>query len=254
MTKEPLGVLIIHGFTSSLDCVRGIREGLAPLDVPATMPVLRGHGADSPEALRGVQWEDWVADAEAALQDLLTEAEKVVVVGHSMGGLVTIWLAADHRDEDVLDSIVLAAPAVLVSSPFAPGRPLAFLAPLVARLLDKYDMPPKYADPSLARYDTNYLWAPMEAIQQFLAFAQAARRRLPEVNVPTRILQSRSDSTVVPKSAEVVYQAIATPPTEKEIIWFERTEHEMFRDCEREAAIQAVVDFVEERRQKELAT
>lgn len=247
MTRQPLGVLIIHGFTSSVDCVRGIEKGLAPLGLPTRVPLLRGHGADSPEALRGVRWRDWVADAEAALQDLLTEVEKAIVVGHSMGGLITIWLAADHRDEASLDSIVLAAPAVQVTSPLAPGRPLSFLVPLAVRLLDKYEMPPTYADPSLARYDTNYPWAPIDAIEQFLAFSGAARRRLPEVDVPTLIMQSRNDSTVAPESAEIVYKAIATPPADKEIVWFQQTEHEMFRDCEREAAIRTVVDFVQRR-------
>ncbi|MEA3375014.1 MAG: hypothetical protein U9R72_02255, partial [Chloroflexota bacterium] len=38
-----------------------------------------------PEALRGVTWSDWVADAELALQALLTGVEQAVLFGHSMG-------------------------------------------------------------------------------------------------------------------------------------------------------------------------
>ncbi|MBN1249677.1 MAG: alpha/beta fold hydrolase, partial [Anaerolineae bacterium] len=173
MTKHPLGVLIVHGFTASLDCVRPIEAGLAPLGLPTRMPVLRGHGAPSPEALRDVTWRDWVTDGEAALQDLLREAERAVVVGHSMGGLVTITLAADHARSGVIDSIVLAAPAVYVTSPVAPGHPLSFLLPVVTRLLRKYDMPPNYADKSLEAFDTNYPWAPIPAVKQFLDFTQA---------------------------------------------------------------------------------
>jgi carboxylesterase len=65
--------------------------------------------------------------------------------------------------------------------------------------------------------------------------------------VPTLILQSRNDRTVTPKSAEIIFHGISTPADQKRIIWFERTEHEMFRDCECEATIGAVVAFVRER-------
>jgi carboxylesterase len=215
------------------------------------MPTLRGHGAESPEALRGVTWRDWVADGEAALRELLTEVEQVIVFGHSMGGLVALTLGAEHGD--VIDSLVVAAAAVQLCSSLAPGRPLHFLAPLVVRFLDRFDMPPVYADPSLAQHDTNYPWAPSAAVLSLLAFIKRTRRRLPEVDVPTLILQSRNDSTVAPESADLIYERIATPPGEKEIIWFEETEHEMFRDCEREAAVAAVVSWVRERSNREQA-
>jgi carboxylesterase len=155
-----------------------------------------------------------VADAEAALKDLLTEADKAIVFGHSMGGLVVLTLAADHPD--VIDSIVVAAAAVQLTSPLAPGRPFHFLAPLVIRLLKKADLPAVYADPALAQYDTNYPWAPADAVASLFEFAKVTRRRLPE-------------------------------PDQKRFVWFEVTEHEMFRDCESEATIGTVVDYVRER-------
>ncbi len=48
-------------------------------------------------------------------------------------------------------------------------------------------------------------WAPMEAIAQMLGFSKQARDRLPEVNVPTLVLQSRADTTVLPVSAGVCW-------------------------------------------------
>jgi carboxylesterase len=244
-SKKPYGVLIVHGFTSSLDCVNGLEAPIQALGLPTRMPTLRGHGAASPEALRSVTWHDWVADAEAALKDLLTEADKAIVFGHSMGGLVTLTLAADHPD--VIDSIAVAAAAVQLTNPLSPGRPLHFLAPLVSRLLKKVDMPPIYADPALAQYDTNYRWAPIEAVNALFDFIEATRRRLPEVRVPALIIQSRKDTTVAPESTEIIYEGISTPPDQKRIVWFEVTEHEMFRDCERDGTIGAVVNYVKAR-------
>jgi carboxylesterase len=242
-------VLIVHGFSSSLDCVNGVEPPLKALGLPTRMPVLRGHGAQTPDALRGVTWPDWVADAEAALQDLLTEAEKAIVFGHSMGGLVTLTLAAEHPDR--IDSIVVAAGAVQLSAIVAPGRPLHFLAPLLVRFLDKWDLPPVYADPELAQYDTNYAWAPTDAAASLLDFSRVTCQRLPEVRVPALIMQCRRDSTVAPESAQIIYDEISTPADQKRIVWFKESEHEMFRDCESEDTIGAVVGFVRERVKRE---
>lgn len=244
MAKQPFGVLILHGFRSSLDCVRGVDVALKAHGFPTRMPALRGHDA-SPEALYGVVWRDWVDDARAALRDLQTEAERIIIVGHSMGALVTLTLAADAAADSPIDSIVVAAPAIQLTSPFAPGHPRSFLAPLITLLYKRWDFgPATYADPALARLDTNYPWTPTAAIAEFFALIRATRRRLPEVRVPALILQSHADTAVDQHSAEIIYRAIATPPDAKRIVWFEKSEHEMFRDCEREAVIQTVVEYV----------
>jgi carboxylesterase len=245
MTKQPLGVLVIHGFTSSLDCVCSVEAAVRELGIPTRMPVLRGHGATSPEALRPVRWPDWVADGQAALDDLLTEVDRAVLFGHSMGGLVALTLAAENGDR--IDSVVAAAAAVQLANPIAPGRPLSFLLPAVRRLLKSWPMPPKYVDQSAAPTDTNYRYAPIPAVTSFLEFSGATRRRLPEVRAPILILQSRKDTTVAPESAEIIYREVSTPADQKRIVWFEATEHEMFRDCEREATTRAVAEYVQER-------
>ena len=246
--RAPLGVLIVHGFTAGpAGGVRSLEAPLQALGLPTRTPVLRGHGAASPQALRGVHWHDWVADAEAALQALLQQADRAVVVGHSMGALVALTLAADHPE--AVDSLVLAAPALQLASPLAPGRPLHGLVPLIRRLVRSWPIAHAYADGALAAGDTSYPWAPMEAILALFAFGQATARRLPEIAVPTLVLQSHRDSVVVPGSARRMLEAITTPPEQKRLRWFERTDHELFRDCEREAAVEAVVAFVADRRQ-----
>ena len=244
-TPKGLGVLIIHGLTANPDTVRGIEPPVKALGLPTRMPVLRGHGAKSPEALRGVTWHDWLADAQSSLDDLLTESEKAIVVGHSLGGLLTLALAADNGDK--IDSIILAAAAVQPASPLAPGRALHFLAPLVGALLKKWDFPPVYTDPALARGNPNYLWAPMDAVLSFLDFTGVARSRLSDVKTPTLILQSHSDSLVSPKSANIIYNGISTPAEKKQIVWFEKTNHEMFLDCERDAVADAIIKYIRSR-------
>jgi len=215
------------------------------LGLPIRMPLLRGHGAVSPEALRGVTWPDWVADAEAALQDLMKETEKAIIVGYSLGGLIALTLAAENAHR--IDSIVLAAAPVQINNPLAPGRSLHFLTPLLKRLFKKWDMSPTYVDTERVKFHTSYPWAPMDSIISLLEFSVAARTHLPEVNVPTLILQSHNDSTAAPESANIIYESISTIADEKRIVWFEKTEHEMFRDIEREAVVDVIREYVQKR-------
>ena len=60
-------------------------------------------------------------------------------------------------------------------------------------------------------------------------------------------MQSRRDTTVAPVSAQIIYETISTAPDQKRIAWFDVTEHEMFRDCERQSTTQTVVNYVRER-------
>jgi len=68
-----------------------------------------------------------------------------------------------------------------------------------------------------------------------------------EVKTPVLIIQSHGDSTVAPESVDIIYHQISTPVELKRIVWFDTTEHEMFRDCERYAIIDVIVNYIHER-------
>lgn len=242
---KPLGVLILHGFTSGLNCVNGMEVPLKALGIPVSIPVLRGHGAESPDALRGVVWQDWVADAEAALEELLKTAEKVIVVGHSMGALVALTVAANHQQN--IDSMVLAAPAIQLSNPLAPGRKLHFLTHLLRKMFDKWPSVPIYADRERAKFSTNYRWAPTDSIVSLFNFIKVTRKRLQEIKTPLLILHSHHDSVVSEQSIEIIFNRVATAEASKRVAWLEKSDHELFLDCERDLAIQMVVDYIRER-------
>jgi carboxylesterase len=245
VAKAPLGVLNLHGFTSSLDCVNGLNPTIEALGLPYRMPILRGH-MQTPEALIGVTWHDWYADGQAALLDLLTEVDKAVVVGLSMGGLVALQLAAEHGDQ--IDSIVLVAAALRFNNPLAPGMSLSFLRPVVSKLVKWWPMPPNYADKSLEEYDTNYDRAPMDAIASLLEYSAYVESRLPEVHVPALILQSKADHLIQPESAQIIHDQIAS--TDKRIVWFEQSKHEMMRDMECGLVFETIDEYLKERTEK----
>ncbi len=44
------------------------------------------------------RWKDWSDAAEAAYAELAARSDSVVVVGLSMGGLLSVWLAERHPE------------------------------------------------------------------------------------------------------------------------------------------------------------
>jgi carboxylesterase len=239
------GVMILHGFTANLESVRPLFDTVAGSGLDLVTPLLRGHGQESPDALRSVTWHDWLEDAERALTDASGSDGKLLVVGHSMGALLAMQLAARHPG--LVDSVILATPPLKLASPLAPGRPLHFLAPIVSRLVDRWELKSCFADPAVAIMPEQYRWAPTRAIMSMFELLEATIRIMGRVDTPVLILHGRNESIVLPESAEMVMQAISTPAADKRVVWFEKTDHQIFCDCERESAITSVSEFIARR-------
>jgi len=232
---EPLGVLLLHGFSSSLDTVNGLCPYLEKANLPYRMPVLRGHGA-TPEALAGVQARDWVDDATAALRDLRHDVDSVVVVGLSMGGLVALTLAMEQPER--LTGVVTLAAALRFCDRLAP------LAQYLYPVMRRTKMPPVPSDESYL--STNYTWVPTPSFVELYRFGRDVERRLAEVRVPILVIGTRHDRVVRPESAEIIYRGVSS--SEKELRMFERSGHEMLQAREREDVYAAVMAFVGQRR------
>ena len=92
-----LGVLVVHGFTGSPSSMRGVAQACAAAGFHVELPQLKGHGT-AIEDLLPARWSDWSADTEVAYQALRHRCSKIVVIGLSMGGALTLWLAAHHPE------------------------------------------------------------------------------------------------------------------------------------------------------------
>jgi carboxylesterase len=252
MSKKTIGALILHGFSGKPIGLQGISPPLKALEIPHQLPTLRGHDAESPNALLDIHWQEWIRDGEKALCELLTETEKVIIIGHSMGGWIALNLAIEHPDK--IDSIIIAAASTRAVSPFGPGGLLHFLVPLHVKLKKKWKMPPVFADPEFITHGQGYEWVPTKTWRNVFDFMKATEKRLPQFTTPILILHSKNDSSNSPQGAVMLYNSISTLEDQKKIIWFERTEHDMFNDCEKETVIKIVMDYVKERIEKGAAS
>lgn len=236
-----LGVLLLHGFTSSLDTVNGLVPHLDEHGWPYEMPTLHGHGTD-PRDLVGATWHRWYADAERALDILLDRCERAVIVGLSMGGVVALHLGVQRPER--LAGIVAIAPALRLN---ITGK---WLLPLIGRLHRQaaVDARRAYADAALATHSTNYRTAPISAVYSLVQFGTLVERELPRLRAPLLVLYTPHDRVVLPESALIAHERAGTPAAEKAIRAFERSGHEMLQDRQRDEVIAAIIDFIGARR------
>ena len=239
------GVLILHGFTGTLESVKALYLPLQELGITVSMPLLMGHGEDSPEALRGVRWNEWLSDADCALQKLIHDTDRIIVIGHSMGSLLALHLAVKYPNN--VDSLVLATPAIKLVSMLAPGRPMQIFALLVSKIFKNWALKPLFSDPQCASVISHYPWVPTKAIISFFELIKLTLPQLCRVKVPVLVLQCRRDSTVLPESATILFNNIATEPSEKSLLWLEHSDHQLFCDGERVKAVQVIIDYVSTR-------
>ena len=105
-----IGVLMVHGFTGSPVELYLMGEYLAQKGLTVLGVRLAGHGT-TPEEMAETGWRDWVASAKEGLERLRAERERVYVVGYSLGGVITLHLAARLS----MDGAVLLATPTYVS-------------------------------------------------------------------------------------------------------------------------------------------
>jgi len=242
-----MGVLLLHGFTSSLATVDRLLAPLEERGIPYALPTLRGHGTRA-EDLRGVTWHHWYEDGERALDTLLDRCARVVVMGLSMGGLVALHLAALRPER--LAGLALVAPALRLDIAGAA------LIPLLARTGRHAAVDPlrAFEDRSLATDSTNYLDAPIAAVHSLVQFGKLVERELPRVRVPLLILYPSRDRVVRPESARIIHERSGTPAAQKRLLAFERSGHEMLQDRQRDEVVAAIMTFIAEQREAGTST
>lgn len=235
-------ILLIHGFTSGPFAFEFLIPALREEGYSPIVPNLSGHSHNDWKMIGGFTWKDWLEDARKALEEATGEGCPVVVVGHSMGGLLALNLAADNPGK--VRALVLAGAAIHLASPFTPGHFLGFLQSVLGRVFKSWDMTPFYTDRKMLASDRNYRRAPMSAINTMIELVSMTKKRLSRVTAPTLVLQGRRDRRVSWKSAGMISNGISTPENLKGVVMFSETDHEMFRDCERDQVITRVMKYL----------
>lgn len=196
----PLGVLLSHGFTGSPASMRPWGEHLAAQGHTVRVPRLPGHGTTWQEMNR-TTWQDWYGEVEAALDDLRSRCDRVVVAGLSMGGCLALRLA-QQRPADV-------AAVVLVNPAIASRRKDLLLVPVLQYVLPS--MPAIGGDikkPGVSEYA--YDRTPLKALASMTQMWRDVRANLSAVEAPLLFFRSEEDHVVDSRTLELVLPGVSS--------------------------------------------
>ena len=198
----PHGALVLHGFTGCPQSMRGLAEAFASAGFAVELPRLPGHGT-SVEDMMTTTWADWSAAVERAYRGLAARCEKVVVSGLSMGGTLTLWLAARHPE--IAGVIVINA---VVVSP-GPGLREDLRQRQARGVPTVPGVGNDVADPGAK--ELAYDAAPVEAMLSLLEALEDLQPRLGQVACPTLVMTSPQDHVVPASQSDTIAASVSGP-------------------------------------------
>ncbi|MFD5032686.1 alpha/beta hydrolase [Streptomyces sp. NPDC058220] len=183
-----VGVLLCHGFTGSPQSLRPWAEYLAERGLTVSLPLLPGHGTRWQD-MQLTGWQDWYAEVDRELRELLEKCGQVFVLGLSMGGALALRLAEKHGT--AVSGVVVVNPGMKVHGLAAYALPVVrHLIPSTGGLTN--DIAKEGSE------ELGYDRVPLHAAHSLRQFFRLVDAALPQVTQPLLLLHSPQDHVVPP--------------------------------------------------------
>ena len=188
----------------------------------------------SVEDMIPTRWSDWTASVESAYSALSARASRIVVLGLSMGGSLTLWTGLQHPE---VRGLVCVNPAVQP----APAEMLEGLKALIDSGQEVMDgIGSDIADPNA--HETAYPGTPLAPAHSFMKDGLTPMApRLGELKMPLLLFTSVQDHVVNPADSDFL---AANYGGTVERVMLERSYHVATQDYDKGTIFSGSVDFV----------
>ncbi|GAE93545.1 carboxylesterase [Gracilibacillus boraciitolerans JCM 21714] len=231
--------LLIHGFTGGPYEVEPLAIYLKEkTDWHVEIPSLPGHGLGEGKDLNlaDVTYKDWINKAEEVYLKLATQHTTIYLVGFSMGGMITAYLAAKYS---VKGLVLLSTSRKYISIPQIGVTLVDFSQKAVRKKLKN--------DPLFSHYISKYGAVPVKSTIEFLKCMRFTKPYLKRIHCPVFIAQGIQDGIVPYKSAHYLDKEI---PADAEIIYFHDSRHLICLGEDKDLVVEAVYQFLKKENKK----
>lgn len=227
------GVLLIHGFTGLPAGMLLLGEVLNRAGFSVLCPRLAGHGTSEQDLMHTTK-DDWFNSVLDGFFILRGVCEKIFVVGHSMGGLLTLKLATEH---ELAKIVTLAAPIFIDEGlglknlppkelcgnafTFTPRKKLNDVPPAVNNVYDK---------------------TPLVSVHELMDLIDDVKKILPQITAPILIMHGEEDHTAQPRSARFIMDNVGS--SVKKIITVPNSGHLLPFAEQREFVFEETLNFL----------
>jgi carboxylesterase len=231
--------LLIHGFTGTPKEMRWMGEFLNQHGYTCLGIRLTGHATHPDDMVRS-RWTDWVASVEDGYQLLHGINQNIVLIGLSMGGVLSLLMSTRLKVRGV---VAMSTPARLPTD-----YPIWFME-LVSRFLPY--RPKSKAAPGSTWFDKAaykehiaYPKNPVRSSAELKKLILAMRAALPQVNVPVLLIHSKDERYILSENSQEIFKDLVKTQDKKEL-YIEGSGHVITRDASRQQVFEAALEFIQ---------
>ena len=222
-------ILIIHGYaggTYDEEYLANFLELNHNFDVfTFTLP---GHESKNSKVTK----EDWIKSVEEHTEMLIKNNYKnIYVIGHSMGGVLATYVAIKYKE---VKKLVLLAPAFKYLALDENGN-----FNLIKGIKKSPSLIKNYSKEEVI---SRIMKVPFKSVNEFVNLVKMFEEIPKDIQIPTLIIQGLDDDIVPIDSSKYVYNLI--PHNNKKILFFENTNHDIFRSEKKEEISIIIRDFL----------
>jgi len=207
-------ILVAHGLGEHISRYTNLVNNVVPLGYAVYGLDHQGHGKSEGTRVFVDRFQTYLDDLKT-FYDIVHKdnpGKKVILYGHSMGGLIAVPYAVQHQSE--LDGLVVSAPAIKAGESITPATIV------LAKVLSAIS--PKMGVQSLPSADLSHDKAVVEAYDndplvyrgkvtarlgaEMLSTMSKVEVQLPSITLPLLILQGSDDRLVNQAGARILYE------------------------------------------------
>ena len=232
MTKSEIGVLVIHGLTSTTSSMKFLAEQFADEGYNVELPRLSGHGTKWQD-MNSTKYTDWINDVEKGLKKLQERCSKIFLCGLSLGGELALYLTGKHPE---------ISGTILINHTSKFTNPKFWFVPLLTKLIRSIPaIASDIKDPNSKEYA--YDRTPTNGINEMLKLIKEVDKMQSNILQPCLIFKSKGDHAVPKISATYTMKKLGSK--DKELIWLENSYHVAPLDYDKELIAKKSIEFIQ---------
>lgn len=233
--RPVVGILLVHGLNGDRNDMAELETLLQDSGYLTNNMLLPGHGTKVRD-LMTAGWDDWAGAVHKELLAMKAHCDRVFLVGHSLGGALSLHVAA----HEAVDGIVtMCAPLYMRPLTRFGVRVVKYITPLLPT------WPEDVRDPEARqRYSRDvYRWTPMWPVESLLRFLPQLRAELPHITTPALVMVSLHDHVVPARDGREIYRLLGS--REKHLVTFNRSYHMVMKDHDRHEVFTKTLAFIQ---------
>ncbi len=227
------GIIITHGFGANPSEIAEFAETLHNQGYTVQALRLPGHGT-SPDHFSLVTFEDWYLAMKNAIQEMKKQNNRIILIGHSMGGTLTL-LASAFNPVDAI--ITICAPIEL-------HPPFYALLPTVSNFVARWPRTPSSLKKIREANVKSYQIVPLNMVVELFNLMEVTRKFMHKIRNPSLIIAAKNDKVVPLENAQRIYNTIQS--SRKKMWIAPNSTHQVFIDkTDFDDLLQQVISFIQ---------